>query len=63
MKKCPFCGCEKPINNKRKKNKIHPVTGQIIMTYYSVWCSGCGAYGPDGDTRKEAAKLWNRRKI
>lgn len=46
---CPFCSNE-------KGNRIED-NGDGISSF--VWCDGCGASGPSGDSEKEAAEKWN----
>ncbi|MDR3173789.1 MAG: Lar family restriction alleviation protein [Treponema sp.] len=60
LESCPFCG-----NDNRDEFAVsieHRSLARTdkIWTVYNVGCS-CGATGPDGNTRKEAVKRWNRR--
>jgi len=61
-KPCPHCGSEDVINQKKPIKARNPITLKVLAKHYAVWCSDCGAYGPHGDTRKEALELWNKRK-
>ena len=49
LKPCPFC--------KNKKGNRIDDNGDGISSF--VWCDGCGACGPSGDSEKEAAEKWN----
>lgn len=65
---CPFC-------RERRALRVHEFHGQTdagrcdacgqrILERWTVWvvtCSGCGARGPDGDSREDAIEIWNER--
>jgi hypothetical protein len=57
--KCPFCG-----NDSRDElgicNADRYIINGLVQNIYNVCCS-CGATGPDGESREEAAERWNKR--
>jgi hypothetical protein len=65
---CPFCGGGPDdlqlVGNGSEGffdgDCTHPNAPDCLCTYY-VDCMGCGAEGPHGVTRLEAAEGWNRR--
>ena len=51
LKPCPFCGSE----------DIHYIGNDSLIVWY--YCEDCDAVGPSAKTKKEATKLWNKRKF
>ena len=56
LKPCPFCGSQ-DIDVFETDSGIGGMHGE-----YHVMCSDCYAATCDVKTRREAAKLWNKRK-
>jgi Lar family restriction alleviation protein len=50
LKPCPFCG-------EVRQEFIKAFHGEL----YYLMCDSCAATGPGGNTKKEAAELWNKR--
>lgn len=50
LKPCPFCG-----NIDLEYDSID------LNSRFYIICHGCATRGPEADTLKEAAKLWNSR--
>jgi len=53
MKPCPFCG----------EQELEPwEIERFEDTMYRVYCTNCGALGPDASSWKKAVKEWDNRK-
>ena len=48
---CPFCDAKEP----------DTVVINEVGRFFRVYCNGCGAAGPFGDTEMHALNLWNSR--
>ena len=46
---CPFCAAEPP----------DTIVINEVGRFYRVYCNGCGAAGPFGDTEEQASERWN----
>lgn len=54
LKPCPFCGA--------KEGEDGPVLQVSETGHLYVWCSGCGASGPEAAFfQSDAVPAWNRR--
>lgn len=56
LKPCPFCG-----GRDLAVEWIELADRGEKRLEHAVQCRGCGADGPSGRTREEAASLWNTR--
>lgn len=58
LKPCPFCGEEQDSTTQGLLFDAGLCMGHI---YFHVECAQCGARGPDGDSKEDAAEMWNKR--
>ena len=54
---CPFCGSAEDLEVCEYGVICDSLSGQ---SYY-VGCNNCNCAGPDGETKREAVKKWNKR--
>ncbi len=58
-KPCPFCGEDKMGVNHHSEKMDDGLKPKRIHT---IVCNRCGAQGPWGATKRNAERIWNKRK-
>ena len=56
IEKCKFC-------DNTTSFKIKKLDGGVVNKFSHVWCGSCGAYGPQGNGKKEAIDRWNNGRV
>ena len=59
LQPCPFCGSsgESVYLESETEDDFY-----VVYTRYYVFCSPCGADGPNANDKQSAIQLWNKRK-